>query len=252
MGELKLSDKTLEIIENIKRINALSYDELSSELQKAIDISRRLGENGWTINGNKTPNNIREWLSIIESKGEEAVSELFSEDEIDNIFGQIEERYKELPERGYIWRAIENYHAGRYTEAAMFLLGFLDYRISKITPENYRRKVGQCQEGIVIQGEICFQNHASRPAFRQFVVCNYIPSFSAFATRLFVDGKMYDFDEGVEPPYLNRNWLLHGRMTRRVKRYECIQLIHSFTTLAEIEDWITEDTDHGQTQDAQR
>ena len=245
MNSFQLTDRTKEIIEDIKRINALSYEDLSNEFQKAIDLSRKLGENGWTVDGSKTPNDIREWLFKIESNGEEAIAQLFSENEIENIFDRAETRYNSLPEQGYIWRAIENYHAGRYTEAAMFLLGVIDSRISQITPEKYRKKTKQCQEGIVEQGKVKFDDNSNCPAFRQLVICYYIPSFSAFAERLFVDNEKYNLSNGIEPPYLNRNWLFHGRMCRRVKRFECIQLIHSFATLAEIEDWITEDTNNG-------
>lgn len=245
MNSFQLTDRIKEIINDIKIINALSYEGLSNEFKKTIDLSRKLGENGWTVDGSKAPNDIREWLFKIESNGEEVIAQLFAEDEIENIFDKIETRYNSLPEQGYIWRAIENYHAGRYAEAAMFLLGVIDYRISQITSEKCRRKTKQCKEGLVEQGKTKFDGNSNRPAFREFVICYYIPSFSAFSERLFVDNEKYNFDNGIEPPYLNRNWLFHGRMSRRVKRFECIQLIHSFSTLAEIEDWIAEDTNNG-------
>ncbi len=33
--------------------------------------------------------------------------------------------------------------------------------------------------------------------------------------KIEVDG--FKFENGIEPPYLNRNWLMHGRMNRRVE-----------------------------------
>lgn len=32
------------------------------------------------------------------------------------------------------------------------------------------------------------------------------------------------FGNDQELPYVNRNWLLHGRCDRDIERYECIQL----------------------------
>ena len=78
------------------------------------------------------------------------------------------------------------------------------------------------------------------------MICDYIPSFAAFAERLFCEAKgSYDMETGTEPPYLNRNWLMHGRMTRDVRKYECIQLINALDALMYIEEYL-EDTDNGQ------
>lgn len=54
------------------------------------------------------------------------------------------------------------------------------------------------------------------------LVSNEDPSLIAFLNRLFVDGE-YTFENGVEPPYINRNWLLHGKCCREIERFECIQ-----------------------------
>ena len=45
-----------------------------------------------------------------------------------------------------------------------------------------------------------------------------------------MDGE-YIFDKGVEPPYINRNWLLHGKCGREIERFECIQLINALETV---------------------
>ena len=56
------------------------------------------------------------------------------------------------------------------------------------------------------------------------------PSIIEFLNRLFVDGK-YTFEKGLEPPYINRNWLLHGRSSRTVERFECIQLFNALSAI---------------------
>ena len=56
------------------------------------------------------------------------------------------------------------------------------------------------------------------------------PSIIGFLNRLFVDGK-YSFENGVEPPYINRNWILHGKSCRVIERYECIQLFNELSVI---------------------
>lgn len=38
-------------------------------------------------------------------------------------------------------------------------------------------------------------------------------------------------EKGIEPPYLNRNWLMHGRMNRSIERYECIQILNALSVI---------------------
>ncbi len=59
------------------------------------------------------------------------------------------------------------------------------------------------------------------------------PSLIAFLNRLFVDGE-YTFERGVEPPYINRNWLLHGKCCREIEQFECIQLLNALEIIENV------------------
>ena len=241
MEEIVFSDQTLSIIESLKNTLSATYIELTNKFGKPIRDSKKLGTYGWTVDAAKPRNNPSEWLSIIESTGEESIADLFSEDDIELLLCMIEDRYRKLPEQWYVFRATENYRSGHYTEAALFLIAVLDHRISCISPEEYKKKVEQCTYGLLKIERGDFEKNKQTPMHRTFSISLYFPSFSSFATRLFVDGE-YRFENGVEPPYLNRNWLFHGKMTRSVRRYECIQLLQAFSTLKEIEDYSLENT----------
>lgn len=241
------SNKMSEVLERISQIyefiNSLDYSSLNQSYQKRKDISEKLGANGWVISQNLTPANASEWLRKIESNGEEVILNEFSEQEIDAMIDKGVKKFCENPERLYFEKGVENYFSGRYTETAIFWICLLDYKITKITPKELRKKVKQCNEGLNKAGEQLFQKAQERTATKVLFLCDYLPSFSKFATRVFVDGEKYDFDKGVEPPYLNRNWLLHGKMTRRIKRYECIQILNAINTLCDMEadlQWQTE------------
>lgn len=229
-----------DLSEKIKGRTEISYDQMQDDNRYHISVIEKLGGYGWTIHGNITPNDPREWINIIESKGEAEILKWFSENDIDEMFDEMRHRYHTAPESLYLERASENYYLGHYTEAAFFFLALMNYRINIITPDNIRKLTKQCEEGLKKTGEEKYDSLSDRPFFRLFLVRDYIPSFYAFATRTFVDGDAHKFDTGTEPDYLNRNWLMHGRMTRLVKRFECVQLINAFHTLAEIEEAIDE------------
>lgn len=38
----------------------------------------------------------------------------------------------------------------------------------------------------------------------------------------------------VSPPYINRNWLLHGKCCREIERFECIQLLNALETIENV------------------
>ena len=227
----KLSD----IEQKHRELATFSYDQLNQKYRKRIAVSEALGEHGWTVNYRKTPNDAREWLNIINTSNESAIAEQFDENDIRQMQRDIAEQYREKPASLYLDLAVRNFEAGRYTEAAMFYLAVINYRVNCITPAEIRRMTRQCEKALTEIGASQYDDLHHLPVARMFFICDALPSFKTFATRAFVDGEAHNLDPGVEPPYLNRNWLMHGRMTRLVEKYECIQLINALSTLIEIE-----------------
>ena len=235
-----ITDELQSILDQIQHLSTLDFEGIESYYSKRLEISKQLGKAGWVISAKRTPNNQNEWLQKIESNGEEAILAYFSECDIDEMIFNIEEHYQQRPERYYISCATENYYTGHYTESAVFFLAVLDYRICRISPERIRKKRSQIEEIMKeVRCEI-FSKTEGRLGTRLFFTLDFIPSFVEFARRLFIEGD-YQFEAGIEPPYLNRNWLMHGRMTRRVKRYECVQLINAINTLIDIEKELASD-----------
>lgn len=223
-----------QIADKVKQLSTLSQNQFNQYYAKRIDISASLGKHGWVISGTATPIDSREWLNAIELYGERKVLDDFTEQVIDDIIDRITAFYNTQPESNYVQWAVTNYMSGRYTEAAVFLLALLDYGITCIAPTKYKRKAKQCNEGMTETSAEIFRDFQQWPASKTFLLADYVPSIAAFTERVFCDGN-YRFEDGIEPPYLNRNWLLHGRMTRSVKRYECVQLMNAIDTLVVIE-----------------
>ena len=228
------------IIEELTQILSSPYEDLLTQYKSDIDAWEFLGKHGWTVNYRKSNDEFRKWMNIVEAQNEALVAESFSEYEIEEMIDDLVAQYVETPERMYLERAVENYRIGHYTESAMFLLALMNYRINCISPDTIRKISNQCSNGLLLIGKESYPKLKNRKTSRLFLVRDAIPSLKGFATRTFVDGEAYSFENGTEPPYLNRNWLMHGRMTRLVKRYECIQLINALNTLVEIETTIQE------------
>ena len=68
---------------------------------------------------------------------------------------------------------------------------------------------------------------------KRYYFLDVYPSLIAFLNRLFVDGE-YTFENRIEPPYINRNWLLHGKCCREIERFECIQLLNALETIENV------------------
>lgn len=233
----KMKQAFQPLLDRLRYLESLSLNDLDAEYRTNQRVSEQLGKSGWVISGRLTPNNPVEWLHEIESEGEETIVQYFLEADINEMLDSIVQHYDNIPECYYLNHGIDNYFSGRYTEAAMFLLAVLDYRICCITPEDVHKKRKQCSEILTTARNRAFIKTEGRIFTRIFLSIDYIPSFVAYAERVFLDGK-YSFENKVEPPYLNRNWLMHGRMARRVKRYECVQIINALNTLIDIEEEI--------------
>lgn len=235
----KMKQAFQPLLDRLRYLESLSLNDLDAEYRANQRVSEQLGKSGWVISGRLTPNNPVDWLNEIKSGGEETIARYFLETDINEMLANIVHHYISLPECIYLNQGIDNYFSGRYTEAAMFLLAVLDYRICCITPEEVRKKAKQCNEISTVVRNRVFIKTEGRIFARIFLSIDYIPSFVAYAKRLFLDGG-YSFENKIEPPYLNRNWLMHGRMTRTVKSYECVQIINALNTLIEIEEEIAD------------
>ena len=236
---LKIQMNTIS--KRLQHICNLSYDQLNEEMRKRINAATELGKRGWTVNPSITPIDAREWINIIDSKGENAVSQFFSEGYVKKMFDELSEKYCGESSNMYLYHAELNYRNERYTDSAMFMLALLDNQIFQITSEKYPyKKKKQIEQGLKEVSQKYSLDRKDKAMGKVFLLCDYIPSLTAFALRLFNDQNGHECFTGKEPSYLNRNWLLHGRMTREVRKFEAIQLINALVTASEMESIIQE------------
>ncbi len=234
-----LSDETRAFIAEAKASENLSEEYFEEKYGEEISVCKRLGLNGWVVSGHATPREIQEWYnSLVSESKNKKVIEFFEKDNcrvIKKIITDLEKTYIDPANTNYFSRGVKAFENEDYMTAAMYLVALLDVRINKLVNfpagiRHYSQKFSD--DGFVDVKQSQFEEAASFFTKRYYFLDVY-PSLIAFLNRLFVDGE-YRFEDGIEPPYINRNWILHGRCSREIERYECIQILNALDMIENI------------------
>lgn len=228
----KRIEKTNKFFEEI---NTLSEEEYNERFRNKVERAEALGTHGWVIGQHMQLGAENEALVSLENKGSEAavlslfyVTEGVEKTEIDDL----KKIYNGTNLAFYLERFEAVYSNQDYTSAAFYLCSILERRV-KIFANTYRKLTRLIEEGIPEEKKSYFNTIAEnrdQGALDLYVLTEYIPSLKTYIERVFVDG-IYTFENGVEPPYLNRNWLVHGMITKPVEKYQVLQLLNAIDTL---------------------
>lgn len=233
----QLSEEAKEFIREVKESESLSEEEFEKKYGSEFEACKTLGEHGWVVSGHSNPRYIKDWYkSLIEGEPDKIVC-FFEEDDdrvIKNIMGILERKYNDPVNRNYYFRGIKAFQDDDYMTSAMYLVGLLEARVNALVQfpprTKYREKFSD--KGFV---DVKQEQFAESSSFfiKRYYFLDVYPSLIAFLNRLFVDGE-YTLENGVEPPYINRNWLLHGKCCREIERLECIQLLNALETIEDV------------------
>lgn len=233
----QLSEEVKGFIREAKESESLSEQEFEKKYGSEFEVCKTLGEHGWVVSGHSNPRYIKNWYkALIEGEPDKIVC-FFEEDDdcvIKNIMNTLERKYNDPVNRNYYSRGIKAFQDNDYMTCAMYLVGLLEARVNALVQfpprTKYREKFSD--KGFVDVKQEQFAESSSFFTKRYYFLDVY-PSLIAFLNRLFVDGE-YTFESGVEPPYINRNWLLHGKCCREIERFECIQLLNALETIENV------------------
>ena len=233
----QLSKEMKEFIQVVKESESLSEEKFEKKYGEEFEVCRTLGEHGWGVSGHSNPRYIKNWYkALIEDRIEEIIY-FFEKDEdrvIKSITTSLERKYNDPVNRNYYSRGIKAFQDNDYMTSAMYLVGLLEARVNALVqfPPRTKYKEKFSDKGFV---DVKQKKFAESNSFfpKRFYFWDIYPSLIAFLNRLFVDGE-YTFEKGVEPPYINRNWLLHGKCCREIKRFECIQLLNALETIEKV------------------
>lgn len=233
----QLSEEVREFIRETKESENLSEEEFEKRYGAEFEICKTLGEHGWVVSGHSNPKYIKNWYKALIDEEPEKITDFFETDEcrvIKNIVNTLDTKYDDPANKNYYSRGIKAFGDKDYMTSAMYLVGLLETRVNTLVHfqpnTKYREKFSN--EGFA---EMKKKQFAGTDSFftKRYHFLDVYPSLIVFLNRLFVDGE-YTFKNGVEPPYINRNWLLHGKCCREIERFECIQLLNALETIENV------------------
>lgn len=229
-----LSEKTIEFIEEAKASENLSHEDFLDKYGEEINICKTVGQAGWVVSEHSNPRKIKEWYQLILQGKEKEIIAYFDADDshmLKSIRNNLAVCYEETHSCRYYNKGMDAYDKNDYMTAAMYLVALLESRINDYM--NYPRRTPYSKK----YSEEGFEQHLSQEFLKansfftkRFLFLDMYPSLIEYLNRLFVDG-IYTFESKKEPPYINRNWLLHGKCARDIERFECIQIFNALSVI---------------------
>lgn len=229
-----LNEDMKSFIEETKEDEKLSQEDFEEKYSCEIDVCRNLGRAGWVVSNHSNPREVKEWYTLLSQNKELEIVSYFEGENgniLKNIFMELEAKYSENPNNRYFMKGKHFFEEEDYMTAAMYLVALIEARTNNFMdfPNGMKYAQKYSQKGFEKHIQEEFENTESIFT-KRYLFLNMYPSVIEFLNRLLVDGE-YKFEKGIEPPYVNRNWLLHGKSSRMIERYECIQLFNALSTI---------------------
>lgn len=230
----EFTKKIEPIIKEIEEDQKLSKKQLISKYKTRIEDNTLLGKNGWVVSPHTNLSILQEWINDIKNNNGTSINDFFDSESgiIQAILESLKKEYNNYDIKPHFEKAYSFFINEDYFTCAFYLLALLDNRINKVLDFGNKTKCSKkfTLEGIDSQINKEFTTDNSSISRKYFLVLDIYPSLCSFLYRLYVDGD-YKFEKGIEPPYLNRNWVMHGRSNRVITRTDCIQLINALDSV---------------------
>lgn len=216
------------ISESIQKIKIPSISE--ERKQELIEFYTLWGSYGWTINPCVSTEIIFKSMPSDKKSVDIIALKQCSRQEMEKLFKLIIE-VKRVKEIDFL-EAVFDYQHKKYKSCALVLFSLIDailIRLQKRSSLNgKRRKVGA---GAVNEVKKRIEMDVNTELLS--IMMFYINLFACL-DKVFEDGK--DFKK--QPDIINRNFLDHGMMTKRVRKKDCIQLFLLYYNMLELLDLI--------------
>lgn len=231
---LVLNENMKNFIEETKVDEKLSQEEFVKKYSYEVEVCRKLGRAGWVVSDHSNPREIKEWYSLLDERRDIEIVSYFEGNEgniLCSIFRNMEHKYTEEPYKKYYSKAKYYFDNKDYMASSMFLVALIEARMNKLMDYAEGTRYTERFKQKAFREHLQKEFYTTDSVFtKRHLFLDMYPSVIEFLNRLFVNGK-YSFEKGIEPPYVNRNWLLHGRNCRTIERYECIQLFNALSTI---------------------
>ncbi len=217
-------------IERAEEDAKLTQEQFEAKYKERIEISRSLGRKGWVISPYFSGNDFEKWVAML-AGGEEEYLSYFIGGEfnyVNQMFEELEQAFIDSSMMQYFDSGRKSYETGNYMAAAMCWMTILEsktneYIVFPPISQSGKKRLSYADKfseyGLSIQKQIEFKKLGKQYITKLIYFTEWYPSLIEYLNRVFVDGKAYNWSKcGKEPDFLNRNWLMHGKMTKDVGR----------------------------------
>ena len=133
--------------------------------------------------------------------------------------------------------AVFDYQNRKYKSCALILFGLIDSRLIRLQRNEDRSKSGRRSSGAAAARKLSRQIENTHDLNNMFFHLLKYQNVSACLQKVFEDGN--DFKN--QPAVINRNFLDHGMLHRRVTKRDCTQLFLLYFNLLEMLEFISPD-----------
>lgn len=216
----RISEKISESVQKI------TFPSISEERKRElIEIYELWGSYGWTIN--PCTNVAMIFSKKVDKKSADLIAlKQCSGQKMKQIFKFISENKR--VKKSDFEEAVFDYEHKQYKSCALILFSLIDAILIRLQKKSYldgkRRKVGlyavnetKKRTEIEVNTEL-------------FSIAMFYTNLFSCLTKVFEGGK----DFKMQPDVINRNFLDHGMMTRKVRRKDCIQLFLLYYNMLEL------------------
>lgn len=209
--------------------------DFSNNLTKDIrEKCKKIGENGWAHSPYWSPNKNetwdKTWDKMIQENKSEKILVYFTSNDYSLLHEIIFRGSYQFGNFNWWKEATDLFFKKYYLGCAMILTALLERGIRDCPIDSWKQKVTKFYESAIVDRISQIYNEESiEPISRYIDTVLLLPSLDGFITSFFDGG--YRFDNGIEPQYLERNWLMHGMTDRNITEEDCIKLFNANATL---------------------
>lgn len=206
---------TERLSEMLKDIRILEISE--ERKQELIESHRQWGEYGWTINPCADIETLYDSIPNNKKEADIAAMKYCNNKYMPSIFDEI--RKCKRVKKSDFEEAVFAFDSSSYKSCALLLFSLIDAHLIRLQRKSDLNSRGQRDVGKTAVIKAKARAESNLPDSMLFTAMFYANLFSCLA-KVFENGN--DFKE--QPQVINRNFLDHGMLTRRVTKKDCIQL----------------------------
>ncbi len=225
----------------VEEVKKLDYDGFNEYYSVRILNAQKLGGYGWTISPHTVCNKeIKALRKLEKGQSEKSVIKAFimKKHIEEKMLVHLEEVYSTCPNCClYYNHFLSRFKARDYMTSAFYISAIFENRFKKFYTGQYKKIKAILEKAMPEKRKQLFSNAKKAGKVISLIVANdYMISLNAFSERFLTEDKSLSWDNpDNEPQYLNRNWLMHGKVTRKIERYEILQVVNALTTLDALE-----------------